>query len=304
MQTAIPCTFMRGGTSRGPYFHRGDLPEDEATLAEVLIAAMGAGHPLQIDGIGGEFLEYVSKLTRERSRFRGIRFRRAFGESVAIAEQIGDVATAKGPVDREVTRIVTPGTLTDPALLDEKVDNVLLSIVRTKSTAGLAWLSLASGDLRLAEIAPQALANELRRIGRAQLAQYDTVRLVNKEATRARRIAHGFEITVGGGQVIAGFDQALIGMEVGETKEIAIAPDQAYGERVEELVQTISRDQFNIGNVTPEIGMAIEMHTPQGSIPLIISDLTETTVTLDANHPLAGEQLFFAVTLVEISPAA
>lgn len=53
MQTAIPCVFMRGGTSRGPYFHRADLPEDEATLAQVLIAAMGAGHPLQIDGLGG-----------------------------------------------------------------------------------------------------------------------------------------------------------------------------------------------------------------------------------------------------------
>jgi 4-oxalomesaconate tautomerase len=53
MQTAIPCTFMRGGTSRGPFFRRADLPADEATLAQVLIAAMGAGHPLQIDGIGG-----------------------------------------------------------------------------------------------------------------------------------------------------------------------------------------------------------------------------------------------------------
>ncbi|HKX27126.1 MAG TPA: peptidylprolyl isomerase [Blastocatellia bacterium] len=110
-------------------------------------------------------------------------------------------------------------------------------------------------------------------------------------------------LTVGGGQVIPGFDQALIGMQEGETKEIVIPPDLGYGDRVEDLVQTISRDQFNIGDVAPEIGMAIEMHTPQGSIPLVITGLTETTVTLDANHPLAGEQLHFAVTMVEVKAA-
>ena len=110
-------------------------------------------------------------------------------------------------------------------------------------------------------------------------------------------------LTVGGGQVIPGFDQALIGMQEGETKQIVIPPDLGYGDRVEDLVQTISRDQFNIGDVAPEIGMAIEMHTPQGSIPLVITDLTETTVTLDANHPLAGEQLHFAVTMVEVQAA-
>ena len=88
---------------------------------------------------------------------------------MAIAEQIGDPALAKGPVDRQVTRIVTPGTLTDPALLEDKADNVLLSLHRDKATVGLAWLSLASGALRVAEIAPQALANELRRIDPAEV---------------------------------------------------------------------------------------------------------------------------------------
>ena len=52
-QTAIPYLFMRGGTSRGPYFNRADLPEDRETLAEVLLAVVGSGHPLNIDGIGG-----------------------------------------------------------------------------------------------------------------------------------------------------------------------------------------------------------------------------------------------------------
>ncbi len=107
--------------------------------------------------------------------------------------------------------------------------------------------------------------------------------------------------TVGGGQVIPGFDAALIGMQIGETKQVIIQPDQAYGQRVEELVQTINRDQFRLEGVEPELGMAIEMQTPQGSIPLVITEMTETTITLDANHPLAGEALHFDLTLVEIA---
>lgn len=107
--------------------------------------------------------------------------------------------------------------------------------------------------------------------------------------------------TVGSGQVIPGFDQALVGMQVGETKDIVIPPDEAYGERIEQLVQTINRNEFQIGGIEPEIGMAIEMHTPQGNIPLVITDLSDTTVTLDANHPLAGEPLHFVLTLVEIA---
>jgi DNA mismatch repair protein MutS len=106
------------------------------------------------------------------------------GESVAICEQIGDPATAKGPVDRQVTRIVTPGTLTDSELLDEKADNVLLALSADKSTVGLAWLSLASGALRVAEVAPQALENELRRIGPAEVLIAQDVQLNGYFATR------------------------------------------------------------------------------------------------------------------------
>lgn len=106
--------------------------------------------------------------------------------------------------------------------------------------------------------------------------------------------------TVGIGQVIAGFDQALVGMRVGESKNVVIPAVDAYGERIPELVQTISRNEFNLGDVTPELGMAIEMQTPEGSIPLVITQLDETMVTLDANHPLAGEQLHFDLTLVSI----
>lgn len=108
------------------------------------------------------------------------------------------------------------------------------------------------------------------------------------------------EFIVGGGQVIPGFDQALFGMIVGESKNVVIPAAEAYGERIPELVQTISRDQFSLGETIPELGMAIEMTTPEGSIPLVITELNETSVTLDANHPLAGQELHFALTLVGI----
>lgn len=106
---------------------------------------------------------------------------------------------------------------------------------------------------------------------------------------------------VGGGEVIPGFEHGVVGMRVGESRDIVIEPDMAYGERNEQLTHTIDRSQINLG-MEPEEGMSIEMHTPDGTvIPLIITSLTETTVTLDANHPLAGQQLRFSLQLVEIS---
>jgi peptidylprolyl isomerase len=113
--------------------------------------------------------------------------------------------------------------------------------------------------------------------------------------------AEPLAFTVGAGEVIPGFDQALLGMEIGETKDVVIDAEQAYKEHDERLVQTIDRSQFNLSGAEPEVGMTIEMRTPDGSIPLTITDLTDTTVTLDANHPLAGETLHFSLTLVEIA---
>ncbi|MGH8732840.1 MAG: DNA mismatch repair protein MutS, partial [Burkholderiales bacterium] len=148
------------------FYRMGDFYElfyDDAEKASRLIdltltqRGMSAGQPVKMAGVPVHSVEqYLAKLVK-------------LGQSVAIAEQIGDPNTAKGPVDRQVTRIVTPGTLTDSELLDDKSDNVLLALSRDKSTVGLAWLSLASGALRVAEVAPQALDNELRRIAPAEV---------------------------------------------------------------------------------------------------------------------------------------
>jgi DNA mismatch repair protein MutS len=84
-----------------------------------------------------------------------------------------------------VTRIVTPGTLTDSELLEDKADNILLALAQDKSGVGLAWLSLASGALRVAEVAPQALASELRRIGPAEILAAEGIGLPGYFVTRA-----------------------------------------------------------------------------------------------------------------------
>ena len=115
------------------------------------------GAPIKMAGVPYHAAEgYLAKLAK-------------LGETVAICEQIGDVATSKGPVERAVTRILTPGTLTDTALLDETRDNTLLSICFDEGLIGLARLNLASGDFVLNEIAIGQLPQELERINPAEI---------------------------------------------------------------------------------------------------------------------------------------
>jgi peptidylprolyl isomerase len=105
---------------------------------------------------------------------------------------------------------------------------------------------------------------------------------------------------VGDGQVIQGFDDGVRGMEVGESRQINIPADQAYGEYYEELVRVVSRAGFP-ADMVPAIGMGFEMELPSGqSTPVRIIDIEGDDVTLDANHLLAGETLHFDVSLVSI----
>ena len=140
-----------------------DDAEKGSRLLDLTLTARGAsaGQPVRMAGVPSHSVEqYLAKLVK-------------LGESVAICEQVGDVASAKGPVERQVTRIVTPGTLTDSELLDEKSENILLSLSAEKACIGLAWLCLASGELRVAEIAPEALESELRRIAPSEILAAD-----------------------------------------------------------------------------------------------------------------------------------
>ena len=160
-----------------------DDAERAARLLDITLTTRGAsaGEPIRMAGVPYHAVEqYLAKLVR-------------LGESVAICEQIGDPNTSKGPVERQVTRIVTPGTLTDSALLDEKADNILLALAADRSSVGLAWLSLASGELRVAEVAPQQLASELRRIGPAEVLVADAFELDGFFVTRLPAWQFDFE---------------------------------------------------------------------------------------------------------------
>jgi len=154
-----------------------DDAEKAARLLNITLTARGSsgGQPIKMCGVPFHSLEgYLAKLVK-------------IGESCAICEQIGDPATSKGPVERKVMRVVTPGTLTDADLLPEKAERPLLAMCiitqRKVATAGLAWLSLASGALRLMEFSGDSrtvqtrMAQELERIAPAEVLRGDNADL-------------------------------------------------------------------------------------------------------------------------------
>jgi DNA mismatch repair protein MutS len=133
--------------------------EKAARLLDITLTTRGqsAGRPIPMAGVPYHAMEqYLARLVK-------------LGESVAICEQIGDPATSKGPVERAVTRVVTPGTLTDAGLLDDRSDSLLLAVFRDRQRAGLAWLNLASGDFRLFETPTALLGTHFERLRPAEV---------------------------------------------------------------------------------------------------------------------------------------
>ena len=136
-----------------------DDAEKAARLLDITLTQRGAsaGEPIKMAGVPYHAAEqYLAKLVK-------------LGESIVICEQVGNPNTSKGPVERKVTRIITPGTLTDAALLDEKHDCILLALIIHEATLGMAWLNLAAGQMRVMETAKQHLASELERIKPAEI---------------------------------------------------------------------------------------------------------------------------------------
>lgn len=108
------------------------------------------------------------------------------------------------------------------------------------------------------------------------------------------------EFTLGTGQVIPGFDNGIIGMQVDESKTINIPSAEAYGEPKQELIQQVPKAQLP-PEIKPEVGLQLMSQTPEGQqIPLVVTAVNEETITVDANHPLAGKDLTFEITLVSI----
>ena len=154
--------------------------EKAARLLDITLTTRGqsAGAPVAMAGVPFHAMEgYLAKLIRH-------------GESVAICEQVGEVGASKGPVERKVVRVVTPGTLTDSALLSEKSESMLMAVHQgPRNRCGLAWLSVTQGIVFLAECSPDSVADWVGRVGPSELA-YSTDATASFEE-RLKRLRQG-----------------------------------------------------------------------------------------------------------------
>ncbi len=107
------------------------------------------------------------------------------------------------------------------------------------------------------------------------------------------------EFTIGQGDLIQGFEQAVIGMSPGETKTAKIAADQAYGAYDDDMVMVVDRTEFP-ANINPEVGQRYQLRQQDNAVVVTVTDVSTAEVTLDGNHPLAGRDLIFDIQLVEI----
>ncbi len=108
------------------------------------------------------------------------------------------------------------------------------------------------------------------------------------------------EFKLGEGGIIPGFEKAVDGMEVGEKKTVSIPPEDAYGQRHEQLVQEVPKDVLP-DDINPAVGMQLQSQTPDGqTMQLVVTGVSEEAITVDGNHPLAGHNLNFDIELVEI----
>ncbi|HEX4764274.1 MAG TPA: DNA mismatch repair protein MutS [Usitatibacter sp.] len=152
--------------------------ERAAKMLDITLTTRGqsAGAPIRMAGVPYHSVEgYLAKLVR-------------LGESVAICEQVGDPATSKGPVERRVTRVVTPGTVTDAALLAAARENLLAAVHVVGEVAGIAWIALASGSLRITEIARARLEAELERLQPAEILVAHDANVVARAGAAIRKL--------------------------------------------------------------------------------------------------------------------
>ncbi len=169
-----------------------DDAEKAARLLNITLTTRGAsaGSPIKMAGVPYHSAEqYLARLLK-------------LGESVVIAEQVGDPATSKGPVERQVARIVTPGTLTDSGLLDETRDTLILAIAPGDDAIGVAWLNLAAGRFQVTEVDAATLPALLARIRPAEILAPDDFAL-NGAACAVRRLAPWQFDTAGAGVRLA-----------------------------------------------------------------------------------------------------
>lgn len=134
-----------------------------------------------------------------------------------------------------------------------------------------------------------------------QVKVHYTGQLENGDVFDSSRQRDPLEFVIGSGNVLPGFENGIIDMEVGDSKRITISPEEGYGEKREELVVTVMRNEFP-DHIAPAVGQQLQIKQEKGDILNVnITALDEESITLDANHPLAGHTLLFEVELMEIA---
>ena len=107
------------------------------------------------------------------------------------------------------------------------------------------------------------------------------------------------EFTIGEGKLIPGFEKAVVGMDVGDSNTVTIPSDEAYGEKRDDMVVDVEKNQIP-EDIKPEVGQQLQIQQKDGNpIPVVVTDVTDDSVKLDANHPLAGEDLTFEIEVIE-----
>ncbi|HCY63716.1 MAG TPA: DNA mismatch repair protein MutS [Oxalobacteraceae bacterium] len=279
-----------------------DDAEKAARLLGITLTQRGSSNGLPVKMAGVPFHsceQYLARLIKQ-------------GESVAICEQIGDPATSKGPVERKVIRVITPGTLTDADLLPEKSERPLMALCQTVQrknvTIGLAWLSLASGALKLMEFSCEQklldarLRQELERIGPAEVLVADDAQdelfpaAANAVAARTGVPAWHFDLAAGRKALLeqlevgtlAGFDAEHLGAAIGAAGALlryALAT-QGRGLRhvrtlaVESETEFIGLDAATRRNL--ELTETLRGQDGSGSTPTLFSTLDHCRTSMGA----------------------
>ena len=127
-----------------------------------------------------------------------------------------------------------------------------------------------------------------------------TGKLTNGEVFDSSRDRDPLKFTLGNKELLGGFEEGVVGMKPGETKSVTLNPEQAFGDRREDLVLKLPKTEFP-QHITPSVGLQLKMGNANGAnLEVVITEVAEDSVTLDGNHPLAGQTIVFDIELIEI----
>ena len=127
-----------------------------------------------------------------------------------------------------------------------------------------------------------------------------TGKLTNGEVFDSSKDRDPLKFTLGNNELLGGFEDGVVGMKPGETKSVTLNPEQAFGDRREDLVLKLPKTEFP-QHITPSVGLQLNMSNTSGAaLTVVITEVGEDSVTLDGNHPLAGQTIVFDIELIEI----